>query len=279
MKIKLKFSGPHIQIIIIMFLSLSILGLFSLFNFNLNIVIEKIKSSASIIVYLKEGIPQKNLINLQNEIKNIKFVDKVIYYSSENVLENFEKEFSDLPDIIKNLPENPLPSIFKIYLKENDEKKFEYVSKKIKKSNIVDDVDYGEYTIKKANNFFYHIKIFMYIITVILIFYILIVLTNAFTLFYFSKSDEIKILKLLGASSYFIKKPFYIKSVIYGLISSLLSLILLYCINYFLIDKFGLLNFLNINFVYINFRWILNFIVTAIILGFTGSYIALQKYF
>ena len=270
---KNKFSP--FPLIMIMFLSLSILGLFFLLNYNLNNLIENIKRSSSIIVYLKDDISQVDIYNLENRIKDINFVEKVIYYSSEEVLENFKKELAAIPDMIKNLPTNPLPSILKIYLNENDERKFEYVSNKIKRLNFVNEVDYGKYTIEKANKFFYYLKIFMFVISLILIIYTLLVVSNSIKLLLYSKSEEIKILKLLGAGNFFIKKAFYVRSILFGFLASLFSLLFLFILNYFLFNKLRIFKILNINFTYVNLNWIINFLVIGSLLGFIGCYLSL----
>lgn len=202
-------------------LSLSVVGVFMFGTITLNELIGTFEKQVEIEVFLLDSAEPKAVESLQEKIISWSEIDTVRYISKEEALERFKQRYKDQPELIENLPGNPLPASFVVRLK--DPKQVEKVAKRFDGNEIVDEVEYGK---KYVDRLFEAIKVIRYagitfITLLAFVSIVLIVLTIRLAIY--ARRQEIAIMRLVGASNWFIRIPFIIEGCVQGFIGALLA--------------------------------------------------------
>ncbi len=180
------------------------------------------------IIFLEDSATDQDLEVLTNEIKARPEVKEVMLHDKAEVRERFEKLFSDLPKLSGIITDssNPLPreievtfttpqsisSFDELAKKEQYKKAIERTSYQDNKSQI----DYYLQRTKFVRTLGASFAVFYLLVAVIVVF-------NTLRLTIHSRRDEVEIMRLVGASPGFIRGPFLIEGMLYGVLSSLLA--------------------------------------------------------
>lgn len=202
-------------------LSLFVAGIFAFIVLTLNELVGKYEKQVEIKVFLKDTADPATIQKLQDEIVSWQEIEVVLYVSKEEALERFKQHFKDQPDLIENLPGNPLPASFEIRLK--DPQLIDKVAARFDGRPEVYLVEYGKAYVEK---FFQVIRVIRYTGTVFIallsfVSVVLIVLTIRLAIF--ARRQEIAIMRLVGASNWFIRLPFVIEGCVQGILGALFA--------------------------------------------------------
>jgi cell division transport system permease protein len=219
-----------IAAIAVMVVTLTIV-LFSLItNATFSNTIRQITSKIDVSVYLKDTTTEKQTNNLMNDLKKLPNVQSVKYVSKQQALEKY------LSDNVQNQQltsavsqtDNPLPAT--IQIKPRDLNKLEDIKNYLNKKGVADlQSDQPSYSgdrkeaidkITHATNILQRAGV-----AAVLIFAIISVLIifNTIQMAIFNRRDELTIMRLLGASTWYIRGPFVVESILYGIISAVVS--------------------------------------------------------
>jgi len=161
-----------------------------------------------------------NLISPENipEVKSVKFVSKA---AALKIME------SRSPELTKQLPGNPLPDAFEITPKRGED--VELIASKIPSGEGigVEKVTYGKKTAKRILRVARVIEIVFLLAVIVLLVAAMLLIANTIRLSIFSRRREIEVMKLVGATNWFVRGPFMLEGLICGLVGSLLAVILL----------------------------------------------------
>lgn len=201
-------------------LSLIVLGSFYIVIANSNYLLDMAKGVLELRVYLKDGadpyLLQLKIIEYQG-VKDVKFISK------DEGAKWLEKNLG--VDALFRATENPLPNMINIKLR--DDAKVKTLAKKVEVLDGVDEVEYGE-TFVEAMLIIVQIiwAIGIGLVTIIGI-VVLYIIVNTIRITVFARRKEIEIMKLVGATNWFIRWPFMIEGIMLGLFGSIIALILL----------------------------------------------------
>ena len=209
--------------VITIFINFSILGsLFSIGN-NTNSLVDFFRSKYTFEIFLNENVEKNTYIDFINQLKDNKIIADTELIDKEKSAIIFKEEFGE--DIVKMLGYNPLPVSIKVFINEEN---FEYGSvdlliKSLSSIDFVDDIEYrGKYIDEVEDRI--NLAIFLFLIFVIAIIFLSYqIISNTINLSMTNRKNFIDILKYNGASDIFIKIPFYIESILYSTIGSLIS--------------------------------------------------------
>ncbi len=209
--------------VITIFINFSVLGsLFSIGN-NTNSLVDFFRSKYTFEIFLNENVEKKTYLNFINQLKDNKIVADTELIDKEKSAIIFKEEFGE--DVVKMLGYNPLPVSIKVFINEEN---FEYGSvdlliKSLSSIDFVDDIEYrGKYIDEVEDRI--NLAIFLFLIFVIAIIFLSYqIISNTINLSMTNRKNFIDILKYNGASDIFIKIPFYIESILYSTIGSLIS--------------------------------------------------------
>lgn len=206
-------------------LCLIILGVSYGIGSNIDYIIAQIESKFGITAYLKDGLSEKDMLSLKNQVEKMSEVDSVIYISKEEALKSFSEDNDDENLFAMFKEDNPLPASLEITTK--DIKDQPAVIKKLEglKEQGIDETVYFQNETATFINIRNTINYICYGILICLVVVGLMLMSNTIKLTVFIRKREINIMKYVGATDYFIQVPFLIEGVLIGLIGSLISIL------------------------------------------------------
>jgi cell division transport system permease protein len=152
------------------------------------------------------------------EVKSVRFVSK------ELALKQMQKTH---PDLTRNIPSNPLPDAFEVTPVRGE--LVDRIAASLRPPPAgVQTVTYGKKTAHKILDVAHVIEILFLVAVIILLIASTLLIANTIRLSIFARRREIEVMKLVGASNWFIRGPFMLEGVITGFIGALLAVILLF---------------------------------------------------
>ncbi|MCE5329157.1 permease-like cell division protein FtsX [bacterium] len=220
-------------------ITLFIVGVFSIIVYDVQGVLNSIEGQVEIAVYLKDNISNDLKGYLENEIKGWSEVDSVTYVSKDQALEKFKTQ-NEGSDILKEIQGNPLPASFEIRLK--DPQKVEqialrFVDKDGKSIDGVDEVIYGKSYIRNLFSITAVTGTITLLIIIILLLATMVLIYNTIRLSIYARRKEIEVMKLVGATNWYVRTPFLFEGFFEGFMGAGIAVLLLYFLNKFLFIK------------------------------------------
>lgn len=247
---------------------------------NVENATKSIEDDMSIIVYITKTANDTDIENLQDEIKNIKQVEKIEYYSKEEQKQSMSEYSDSFATVLNYLDENPLLDSIIVYVK--DLKKMETTANKILDLNNVETVKYGEGMVEEVISAFDIIEKITIGIVIALVLVTVFLISNTIKLTIYSRRNEIEIMRLVGASNLSIKIPFEIEGLILGVIGSIIPVCVTiygYVILYNSLNGYLFTEMLQLVKPY-NFVFYVSILLVLIgaVVGMYGSVKAVRKY-
>ena len=261
---------------------LIILGIFMMIIVNINTAAEVVKQDYNNIeIFFKDSVKTDDILKLQKEIAKWKEVDEVKFRSKDDALKILKKRWGENGYLLNGLASNPLPN--SLVLTVDKIEKSDAVAKKAEKVAGVEDVKYYQDTIKKLVSATRGFQIATVVIMAFLIVIATVVVSNTIKLTVFNRSDEIVIMKYVGATNWFIRAPFLLEGILIGIVSSLLAsgiVMLIYkSISKALGDKvLAILSTPMVPAGFLSVNIILIFLALGVSIGAWGSIISMRRF-
>ncbi|MGE5577347.1 MAG: permease-like cell division protein FtsX [Syntrophothermus sp.] len=202
-------------------LSLIILGAFFLLIFNLNYVGGVLEGRVEIRVFLKDGLAAEQRSFLEDQIRHIETVKSVDFISREKALERLKNQFGGRGEIFNYISGNPLPDMFEVRNREPG--RLTWVAEQVAKLPGVEKVSYGKEFVGRLFAFTRTVWILTSIAALLLSVAIIFIITNTIRLTVFARRREIEIMKLVGATDWFIRWPFLFEGIFLGLAGAIIA--------------------------------------------------------
>jgi cell division transport system permease protein len=281
-----------IAAIAMMIITLGIILFSFIASATFNHTIEQITDKIDISVYLKDSVDEAQRNALISKLKGVENVKSIEYVSKDEALEEYKKANEDNVDLLLAISQtdNPLPASLRI--KPIDVNRIEEIKAFIENPEIKkfqsDETSYSgdrKEAIDKitgATRFFQRAGFVAVIVFAIIS---MLIIFNTIQMAIFNRRDELQIMRLLGASTWYIRGPFIVETVFYGIISAGISVsignsLFLVASKTFDASSLGLLDieFANRYFAQ-NFWAILTLqLAVGIVIGAVSSYIATARY-
>ncbi len=258
--------------------SLIVLGAVYLIALNLDILSASLESQIEITVYLKDGLSDEHTNRLFQTLQGWKEIKDVEYVSKEKALFRMKEELGEQRTLLEDLGENPLPASLEIELVDSRQAKI--MKTRLEEMVGVEDVVYGEEWIEQLLNITSLIRMGGGVAVGLLFVTSLLIIYNAIRVSVFARRQEIDIMQLVGASSWFVRWPFLIEGLMQGLVGSLIAGSILYFSYIYVSNRIiGVLPFLPI----MNDKRELLLLIIAILvlgslLGLIGSFFSSNKF-
>ena len=261
---------------------LIILGIFMMIIVNINTAAEVVKQDYNNIeIFFKDSVKTDDILKLQKEIAKWKEVDEVKFRSKDDALKILKKRWGENGYLLNGLASNPLPN--SLVLTVDKIEKSDAVAKKAEKVAGVEDVKYYQDTIKKLVSATRGFQIATVVIMAFLIVIATVVVSNTIKLTVFNRSNEIVIMKYVGATNWFIRAPFLLEGILIGIVSSLLAsgiVMLIYkSISKAIGDKvLAILSTPMVPAGFLSVNIILIFLALGVSIGAWGSIISMRRF-
>lgn len=276
----------------VMVITLTIILTSIIANATFSNTIQQITDKIDISVYLKDGLTAQQKDTLLTDVGKVSNVKSVEYVSKEEALATYKEQNKDNLDLMLAISQtdNPLPAT--IIIKPNDPNKIQDIKNYLEQADVkalqseetsysgdrkdaIDKISSATKFIRQAG--VAGIVVFS-LISMLIIF-------NTIRMAIFNRRDELTIMRLLGASNWYIRGPFVVETVIYGILSAVISVALVNAIFAVSSSAFGAssLGLLDIQFSYDYFSKYFWLILTGqlaigILIGAASSIIATQRY-
>ena len=222
--------------VITIYLSLLLVGVFLATGVVVNSVVKSVEDKVTIQVFLKDGASTTDVNALQQKLLNDPLVaaDGVSYTSKSQALSKFKKDMASSPEIINQLDGNPLPASLDVTLK--DPRTVEKMVGNIKVDPLFlkvadrpdspeESLKYGQQVVKKLFAFTRVVRVLEIAFVAMLGVVSLIFINNTIRLAIYARRKEIGIMRLVGASNWFIRTPFLLEGVFQALIGATLAIV------------------------------------------------------
>lgn len=247
-----------------------------LISLNINKALESVEHQNSMTVFLRKDITKEEVLEAGNRIASVPNILKCDYYSSEEAIEKYKDVLGELYEIVEE-GENPFPEAYHITME--DLSLYNKTISKIKAIPNVESVSDRSETAKKLSDFNRLVGQAGIWIVCSLGIVSLFIISNTIKITMHSRRFEISIMKSVGATNGFIRSPFIIEGMAIGIISAIISTVILYFVynNMFNLIS-GILPFSSIEFSDIMWQVFGIFIASGILFGVVGGIISIKRY-
>lgn len=250
-------------------------------------LIGNLQQKVDISVYFNQNADEKSILEIKQELSEVSEVEDVEYISSEEALIRFKEDHKDDAVIIESLREigeNPL--VAHLNIKAGQASQYEQISNFLEGDSferVIDKVDYHQNKTVIQRIFFVSSNVERVSLLFIAISAVLAILVafNTIRLEISSFKREISIMKLVGASDWFIRGPFMVQGMVSAVLATITTLTVFYISCYFLSPKLEMLisGFSLMEYLQANLLIVFSIqLVSALVLGMIPSFIAIRKY-
>lgn len=214
-------------------LVLFMLGLLGLIVLHAHKLSDYVKENIGFSVIIKEDVKEPGIIEFQKKLDIEPFVKSTEYITRDRAAKELTEELGE--DFVDFLGYNPLLASIDIRLKADyaNNDSLAMLEKKLLAKPVVKEVFYHKSLVELVNQNIKRISFIILAFTAVLMLISIALINNTIRLSVYSKRFIIRSMQLVGATQAFIRKPFLLKSLLHGLISAVIAILLLGVILYF----------------------------------------------
>lgn len=268
---------------IVMCISMLVFGLFFIIGENVNHIMETVESSQEIQVFIKNEATDDEIKTAGEQIKNIEGVNKVTFVSKDEALDIMQDRVGEKSYLLAGYEENNfLPASYKLTL--TDLKLASSVEAKINELDNIKKITSSNETMSKLLSIANGIRIVTAVILVALVIGSIFIIANTIKLTVYARRKEISIMKYVGATNSFIRWPFIVEGIVIGIISALISILIVGFSYKFIAIKLletSIMQSLGVTLVSFNDMFnliIFVYMLLGIGIGMIGSSLSMRKY-
>jgi cell division transport system permease protein len=255
------------------------LGVAVLMTINAGNFMNRLESDIEIIAYLDNTPNGTQVSKIQDQIVAVDGVESVVFVSKDEALTRMQEKFAEKDyDLGKTLGKNPLPDTFEVKAKNPQE--VAQVAQLVKAIPGVYKVNYGQGVVERLFQVTKWVRIISIGFVIILAIGAVFLIATAIRLAIFARRKEIYLMKLIGATDWFVRWPFFIEGILLGMIGALISISLLAVGYSSLVSNLQTALFF-IPLVYqqnVLISLYASLLATGVLLGVIGSYISLNRF-
>lgn len=277
-----KHGSKTFSTMLIICATMLVLGIFILLFTNVNKNVETVRVEQGIQAFIEDTATQEDIDYIQDSIKKIDGVGEIKYIDKDMAYEDAKNVFKDQEYFLEGLDKVQIfPASFVV--KFADIEQADNIKAGIEKIDGIYKVKYNSSTINAVISISKIANIFLLGIGAVLLIVSIFIISNTIKLAVYSNKREIFIMRYIGATNKFIKKPFVIEGAIMGLVSALISFMIIsitYIVIYSRIPKvgssLGVFGFIP----YSSLWWVILviYVVLGLFIGILGSSISIKKY-
>ncbi len=273
---RLRMKSIHLTSTLSMSLVLFLVGLISLLLFVARDLSIYVKENINLSIVLDDEISNSYKQRIEKYLMDSPFTRSVVYVSKEDALKDHIASLGDDPKDF--LGYNPLKASIEVKLKASyaNNDSVSKIEKKLSTFEHIDRIAYQKDLVGLVNDNVRKASLVLLGLAVVLLIVSVALINNTVRLGIYSNRFLINTMKLVGATNWFIRKPYIKNSILNGLLAAIISLFMLYGMVYYILTEFGLSGFsLNpVTMLIVSMVVILS----GIILTALSSYLAVGKY-
>lgn len=263
--------------------TLACVGVFLLLYVNLRAAAGWLQDDIKIMVYLEDRLTAESIATVEQQLRSDHAVASLLFVSKEQALGEFKTQFPSESHLLEGLGQNPLPASFVVALSPpfRTPDAVKRWAERIRQVAGISKVDYNQDWIDALATVIRSIELVAIGIGAILSAAAVTIIANTIRLTLLARRDEIAILRLIGATTSFIRIPYLVEGAVLGALGSALSLGMLKCLyELFRQEMRTTGRFAGVENLIIFFPTPVCFAVIAVGmgLGFAGSFVSIRRF-
>ena len=263
-------------------LMLLMLNVFVVLVTHLNVALEALEHRVNVIAYIREDALTGEVLALRNALLSRPDVLEVIYVTKDEALARLREHFADRAELLAMVADNPLPASLEIRARDPDSLKniVSLLETKVGPESVLEEVALQEDIVERLLSLTTATRVAGVAMTGGLAIVSLFIVINTIRIAVYSRRQEIEVMKLVGATDWFVRWPFVFEGMLYGLLASLLTLLIVVPAYDPVVENFwALLSFLPVERdPQFATKLALMTMVVGIALGAAGSYISVRQF-
>lgn len=219
-----------IAMIITMAVSLFMLGASGLLYQKVGDMKDLYYENVEVSIFLDQEVSPEQRDALDAKLKSDPLVKEAFYVNKDEAYKRFQEMFQDAPDLLTAVKADSLPESFR--LKLNNPEQYKDIYDQYKDAEGVDEIVDQSRLLDKVFGVLTGIQNFALAIAVVMAVAALLLVANTIQVAAYSKRREVAVMKLVGASNWFIQAPFVLEAVVAGLIGSIFGLVALAALKF-----------------------------------------------
>ena len=210
--------------------SLFTLGLFGLVAINLREALRGIEERVEIVAFILRGTPTETVTLATEDIAAFPEVQDVTFVTEEQALARARTELVEFRDAYRDLKANPLPASLEVRMREGfrESASVARVAERLRGFGFVDDVRYGRDWVQRLDQLRNVTGLVGLVIGLAFAAVAVVIIGVTIRLTILQRAREISIMRLVGATNWFVRGPFLLEGALKGLLGGFLSLLLCY---------------------------------------------------
>lgn len=219
--------------------SLFVLGLFGLVVVNLQDALRNVEERVEIVAYLLPGTPIEPVTIGLQDIESFPEVQAATYVTEDQALARARAELVEFRDVLRELERNPLPASIEVKLKPGfrDTDNVSAVAERLRGFGFVDDVRFGRDWIEKLDRLRQLAAAVGIAVGTAFAIVAVIIIGTTIRMAVLQRGREIAIMRLVGATDGFIRRPFLLQGAIKGLLGGIVAIAFSFA-AYAVIDRY-----------------------------------------
>ena len=223
-----------IAMIITMSVSLTMLGASVLLYMQVDQMKNFYYGEIEVSIFLRTDVTDAQRSAIDQAISTSPLVASKTYETRAQALARFQELWKDQPDFVKSIGPNSLPESFRVKLK--DPEKYQTFADQIQTMQGIQDIIDQRTLLDKVFKIFNAIQVMALVVAAVMALAALLLVGNTIQVAAYSKRREVAVMKLVGASNWFIQAPFVLEAVVAGLIGAILGFAALFAGKLVLLD-------------------------------------------
>jgi cell division transport system permease protein len=210
--------------------SLFVFGLFGLVTVNIQRVIGTVAQRVEVVAYLRRGTTVETITLALSDIQAFPEVESAAHVTAAAALARARRELPEFQDIFQDLETNPLPASIDVRLKPEfrDARHATLVADRLRGFDFVDDVRYGSDWVAKLDHLRNIAGAVGLVVGAAFALVAIIIIGTTIRMAVLHRGSEIAIMRLVGATDGFIRRPFLLEGLVKGLMGGALAVALCY---------------------------------------------------
>jgi cell division transport system permease protein len=254
-------------------LSLFVLGLFALTAYNIQTALDQIEERVELVAYLRDGVSQEQIRLAESEIRSLPEVLDVRYVSRTEALAVAVQELPEFRELFTGIDVNPLPASFEVRLRPGyrNPESVERLAQILLAFPFVEDAHFGRDWVARIVSLRRIAAGATMMIGGAFAGVAGIIIATAVRIAVFARREEIEIMRLVGATDGFIRRPFQVEGLFAGLLGGMTAALMTY-------GAFRFVGVALIELAWIPSLWVAGAVAAGAVYGLLASSVAVRRH-
>ena len=218
-------------------ISLSLGGFGRLLNVGVNETVSQFQEGVEFIVFMQPDAPQATIDAVQAEMESSPQVEEVIFFDQQDAFQEFQELFADEPELVESVTADILPPSFRVKPVDAETEVVKGLAETFDGQPGVREVVFDSDAFGEQERQYRTLALVMFVVALISMVAAVLVIVNTVRMAIFARRREIEVMKLVGATNWFIRIPFVVEGIVQAFFGAVLAGGAVWALNRFFITE------------------------------------------